>query len=145
MKGRTDEARNLRNYLQQVKHYTSESIILLTDDQNGPFGQPTKSNILNALHWLGEHAFQGERIVLYYSGHGKLPAVGKKNTRAAQGQQDEIETIYPVDFRSFKDGMIKSEELEALLEPVRRKGARLTLILDTHAGIAGKKKTPSPK
>ncbi len=141
MKGRTDEARNLSSYLQRVKNYTPESIILLTDDQNGPFGQPTKGNILNALHWLGEHAFEGERIVVYYSGHGKLPAVGKKSSsaRATQGQQDEMETIYPVDFRSFKEGMIKSEELEALLEPVRRKGAKLTLILDTHAGIAGKK------
>ena len=145
MKGRTDEARNLRSYLQQVKHYTPESIILLTDDQNGPFGQPTKRNILNALHWLGEHAFQGERIVVYYSGHGKVPAVGKKSSGTrGQGQQNEMETIYPVDFRSFKEGMIKPDELEQLLEPVRRKGAKLTMILDTHAGIAGKK-TPSPQ
>ena len=141
MKGRTDEARNLSSYLQQVKHYTSESIILLTDDQNGPFGQPTKQNILSALHWLGEHAFQGERIVLYYSGHGKLTAVGKKSSpaRATQGQQSEMETVYPVDFRSFKEGMIKPEELYELLEPVRSIGAKLTLILDTHAGVAGKK------
>ncbi|RMZ87213.1 hypothetical protein DV736_g5558, partial [Chaetothyriales sp. CBS 134916] len=139
MKGRTDEARNLSCYLQQVKNYTPESIILLTDDQNGPFGQPTKRNILSALHWLGEHAQQGERLVLYYSGHGRIPAVGKKNTRTKQGRQDEIETIYPVDFRSFKEGMIKPEELEELLEPVRRKGAKLTLILDTHAGVVGKK------
>ena len=144
MKGRTDEARNLRSYLQQVKHYTPESIIFLSDDQNGPFGQPTKRNILSALHWLGEYTYQGERLVIYYSGHGKVPAVGKKSTgRANQGRQDEIETIYPVDFRSFKEGMIKPEELEQLLEPVRSKGAKLTLILDTHAGVVGTK-TPSP-
>ncbi len=140
MKGRTDEARNLSSYLQQVKHYKSESIILLTDDQNGPFGQSAKRNIVNALHWLGQHAFHGERLVLHYSGDGKVPVVGKNASsgRPILGQEVEIETIYPVDFRSFKEGMIKSEELQVqeLLEPVKRKGAKLTLILDTPAGIA---------
>ena len=138
MKGPTDEARNLSSYLQQVKHYARESIILLTDDQNGCFGQPTKRNILNALHWLGEHAFHGERLVVYYSGHGEVTPVESKASsgRATQGQRDNIETIYPVDFRSFDHGMIKPNELENLLEPVRAKGARLTLILVTRAGVA---------
>ena len=85
--------------------------------------------------------------MLYYSGHGKVPAVGKGKGSGGNGGRskgkeaavDEMETIYPVDFRSFKEGMIKPEELEDLLEPIRRKGAKLTLILDSHAGVANKK------
>ena len=135
MKGRTDEARSLCEYLQQVKHFKPESIILLTDDQNGHFGQPTKQNIRNALKWLGEHAFRGEKIVIYYTGHGQLPSIKEGKLMEAQGKQSGIGSMYPVDFRSSQEGIINAAEFEELLKPVKRKGAKLTLIYDTQAGI----------
>jgi metacaspase-1 len=155
MKGRTDEARNLYNYLVQIKHYHPRDIILLTDDQNGVFGQPTRKNILDAFAWLGEKAVPGERIVVYYSGHGRCVGQGKKRSSAnnnsskdrdggrhgsGKGKDDramgEGETIYPVDFRSHARGMIAPEELEERLRPAQRKGAKLTVILDTHAAVS---------
>ncbi|ETN42876.1 uncharacterized protein HMPREF1541_02034 [Cyphellophora europaea CBS 101466] len=141
MRGRVDEARNLSRYLQQVKRYRKEDIILLTDDQNGPFGQPTKKNVLGALFWLAKNAQQGEKLVIYYSGHGsvsinKKKAKGKKPSRSSPATADEeMETIYPVDFRSFKEGMIKPSELQEILKPANDKGAKLTIILDAHTGM----------
>ncbi len=143
MRGRTDEARSVCNYLQQVQHYDPKSVILLTDDQNGHFSQPNKRNILNALWWLGEYAFQGETIVIYYSGHGEHLATKNGELLKTRKGQDKVESIYPVDFRCFQNGMIKPGELEQFLEPIKRKGAKLTLMLDTHAAMAGKKKPAS--
>lgn len=139
MRGRVDEARNLARYLEQVKGYQKENIMLLTDDQNGPNGQPTKRNILGALFWLAKHAQQGEKLVLYYSGHGRVSTQKKNGQKSSRKRSppvadDDIETIYPVDFRSFKEGMIKPSELEEILRPAREKGAKLTIILDAHTG-----------
>lgn len=138
MKGRVDEARSLARYLEQIKGYRKEDIMLLTDDQNGPNGQPTKKNVLGALFWLAKHAKQEEKLVLYYSGHGRGSTLKKRGNKASRtmppAAEDDIETIYPVDFRSFKEGMIKSSELEEILQPAREKGAKLTLILDAHTG-----------
>merc|ERR1711939_680495 len=120
---------------------SKEDIILLTDDQNGPFGQPTKKNVLGALFWLAKNAQQGEKLVIYYSGHGsvsinKKKAKGKKPSRSSPATADEeMETIYPVDFRSFKEGMIKPSELQEILKPANDKGAKLTIILDAHTGM----------
>jgi metacaspase-1 len=150
MKGRVDEARNLAGYLQHVKRYRREDMILLSDDQNGPFGQPTKRNILSALFWLAQNAVQGEKLVIYYSGHGRVSVANKKSKKRtssstssssskAKGKEpesdaDDTETIYPVDFRQFKEGMIKPEELDEILKPAKDRGAKLTIIMDAHTG-----------
>jgi len=138
MRGRVDEARNLHRYLVQCKRYRPEDIILLTDDQNGIHGQPTREHILKALAWLSQHAYPGERVVVYYSGHGRISAKGSKRRNQQQviSNEGEEETIYPVDFRCFKEGMIKGEVLQEILEPCRRKGAKLSLIIDTHAAVS---------
>ncbi len=141
MRGRTDEARSLCEYLRQVKHYAAGSVILLTDDQTGLFGQPTKRNILNALSWLGEYAFQGERIVISYSGHGQLPVIGHDKSSGTQIMHNDTGSMYPVDFRYFEGGIIKAEELEKFLIPIKRKGAKLTFIFDTQVGIDNTKST----
>jgi metacaspase-1 len=160
MHHRVDEARNLARYLTQIKHYPAENIMLLTDDQNGPNGQPTKRNILGALFWLARNAREGEKLVLYYSGHGRVATAKKRRGKGAgakgkgkakaqdedqqdpgtnKGAEDEeegdgLETIYPVDFRSFKEGMIRPAELQEILKPARDVGAKLTIILDAHTG-----------
>ena len=124
-------------YLQQVKNYTARSVVLLTDDQTGLFGQPTKHNILHALRWLGEYAFQDEKLVIYYSGHGHVP-VDRPGTTTKPTTQDETGTMYPVDFRDFVDGIITSAELDELLMPIKRRGAKLTVILDSQVAVDNK-------
>lgn len=182
------DARNLFTYLTQIKRYTPENIILLTDDQNGAYGQPTRKNILDALSWIGEtagrtharerdsgrragrdrdsrpmHPQAQEKVVIYYSGHGKVAAMNKhpkptsKNSKSSSrhshshtdshhasqndnvdGEEAEssLETIYPVDFRSFPRGMITPEEMEETLRPAMRRGVKMTVIFDACAAVS---------
>ena len=85
--------------------------------------------------------------MIYYSGHGKVAAQGKAGSKSSRNRHSEKgkgtenamnegETIYPVDFRSFPRGMISPEEFEERLKPAQRRGAKLTVILDTHAAVA---------
>jgi len=60
----------------------------------------------------------------------------KRNQQEVISNEGEGETIYPVDFRCFKEGMIKSEVLQEILEPCRRKGAKLSVIIDTHTAVS---------
>ena len=75
--------------------------------------------------------------MVYYSGHGRISVKGSKRSKQQQVILDEgeNETIYPVDFRCFREGMIKPEVLDELLEPCRRKGAKLTIVMDVHAAV----------
>lgn len=149
---------------------------MLTDDQNGVYGQPTRKNILDALSWIGETAGRSrrdrdgrivqeqeqEKVVIYYSGHGKVAASHTKSnskkgasrhsdtprrspndatgndttTGTGRGEESNLETIYPVDFRSFPRGMITPEEMEEKLLPAKRRGVRMTVIFDACAAVS---------
>lgn len=184
------DARNLYTYLIQAKHYAPENIILLTDDQNGVYGQPTRKNILNAMNWIGEkagintndtspdHKCKGhadrtqEKVLIYYSGHGRVSTQGKSKSSNASaaapkkpkqsrhspthpgntnhhnpdsnssnnstGQESDgagMETIYPVDFRSFPKGQITPEEIEEKIRPAKRRGVKMTVVFDAYTGV----------
>lgn len=45
-------------------------MVILTDDQHNPISQPTKANILKAMHWLVKDARPGDALFFHYSGHG---------------------------------------------------------------------------
>ena len=140
------DARNLFTYLTQIKGYRAQDIILLTDDQNGVFGQPTRKNILKALTWVSEKSEPDDKAVIYYSGHGKVATQGKAGSKSSRSRHSEKgkdesamnegETIYPVDFRSFPRGMITPEEFGETLKTAQRRGVKMTVILDTHAAVA---------
>ena len=154
-----DSARNLGNYLQQSKGFREEDILLLADDYRGANCEPTKRNIIIALAWLVKNVQQGERLILYYSGHGTVSLKAEEKKRASNGRKgiidqmnsglgsdtgavpdidadadEDLEAIFPVDFRAFKEGMITGKQLNEFLAPAKAKGAQLTIILDTHAG-----------
>jgi hypothetical protein len=168
------DARNLYTYLIQAKHYAPENIILLTDDQNGVYGQPTRKNILKALDWVGEAGSTTtspvdrkgkgpatgtqEKVVIYYSGHGQVSTQGKSKStspssqrkgksrhsvttpssqdpRAQEQDSSGLETIYPVDFRSFPKGQITPEEIDEKIQPAKRRGVKMTIIFDAYTGV----------
>lgn len=43
-------------------------MVLLTDDQQNPMSQPTKANILRAMHWLVKDAQPNDSLFFHYSG-----------------------------------------------------------------------------
>lgn len=60
--------RNMSAYLVEHFGYKREDMVLLTDDQQNPMSQPTKQNILRAMHWLVKDARPNDSLFFHYSG-----------------------------------------------------------------------------
>jgi metacaspase-1 len=55
-------------YLVEHFGYRREDMVILTDDQQNPMSQPTKQNILYAMHWLVKGAAPHDSLFFHYSG-----------------------------------------------------------------------------
>ena len=73
-------------------------------------------------------------LILYYIGYSCILLNETKYKirldRANTTIDNKIETIYPIDFRLFKEGIITPLELEQILKPAKDTGTKLTIILD---------------
>ena len=66
--------RNMTAYLVEHFGYKREDMVILTDDQQNPMSQPTKQNILRAMHWLVKDARPNDSLFFHYS--GTIPNAG---------------------------------------------------------------------
>ena len=60
--------KNMSTYLNSHFGYKREDMVILTDDQQNPMSQPTKQNILRAMHWLVKDARSNDSLFFHYSG-----------------------------------------------------------------------------
>ncbi|KAK9854730.1 hypothetical protein MYU51_003999 [Penicillium brevicompactum] len=130
LRGCINDVKNMSTYLNQNFGYAREDMVLLTDDQQNPMSQPTKVNILRAMHWLVKDAQPNDSLFFHYSGHGG-------QTPDLDGDEDDgyDEVIYPVDFRAA--GHIVDDEMHRIMVQSLRPGVRLTAIFDScHSGSA---------
>lgn len=58
----------MSNFLIERFGYKREDMVILTDDQQNPKSQPTKQNILQAMHWLVKEARPNDSLFFHYSG-----------------------------------------------------------------------------
>ena len=68
LRGCINDARNMSTYLNQNFGYAREDMVILTDDQQNPMSQPTKQNVLRAMHWLVKDAKPNDSLFFHYSG-----------------------------------------------------------------------------
>src|SRR3569833_563332 len=68
LRGCIYDVRNMASYLVEHFGYKREDMVILTDDQQNPMSQPTKQNILRAMHWLEKDARSNDSLFLHYSG-----------------------------------------------------------------------------
>ncbi|KAJ5677685.1 Metacaspase-1 [Penicillium maclennaniae] len=130
LRGCINDVKNMSTYLNQNFGYAREDMVILTDDQQNPMSQPTKANILRAMHWLVKDAQPNDSLFFHYSGHGG-------QTPDLDGDEDDgyDEVIYPVDFRVA--GHIVDDEMHRIMVQSLRPGVRLTAIFDScHSGSA---------
>ncbi|KAH8645645.1 caspase domain-containing protein [Xylariales sp. PMI_506] len=130
LRGCINDVRNMSGYLVEHFAYKREDMVILTDDQQNPMSQPTKQNILRAMHWLVKDARPNDSLFFHYSGHGG-------QTKDLDGDEDDgyDEVIYPVDFRSV--GHITDDEMHRIMVRPLQAGVRLTAIFDScHSGTA---------
>ena len=120
----------MTSYLAEHFGYKREDMVILTDDQQNPMSQPTKQNILRAMHWLVKDARPNDSLFFHYSGHGG-------QTKDLDGDEPDgyDEVIYPVDFR--QRGHITDDEMHRIMVQPLIGGVRLTAIFDScHSGTA---------
>ncbi|OJJ89609.1 caspase family protein [Aspergillus glaucus CBS 516.65] len=130
LRGCINDVKNVSTYLNQSFGYAREDMVILTDDQQNPMSQPTKVNILRAMHWLVKDAQPNDSLFFHYSGHGG-------QTPDEDGDEDDgyDEVIYPVDFRVA--GHIVDDEMHRIMVNSLQPGVRLTAIFDScHSGSA---------
>ncbi|KAF2444112.1 hypothetical protein P171DRAFT_432194 [Karstenula rhodostoma CBS 690.94] len=130
LRGCINDVKNMSTYLNAHFNYKREDMVLLTDDQQNPMSQPTKANILRAMHWLVKDAQPNDSLFFHYSGHGG-------QAKDLDGDEDDgyDEVIYPVDFRTA--GHIVDDEMHRIMVGPLQPGVRLTAIFDScHSGSA---------
>jgi len=130
LRGCINDVKNMSTYLNEFFGYKREDMVTLTDDQQNPMSQPTKANILRAMHWLVKDARPNDSLFFHYSGHGG-------QTKDLDGDEDDgyDEVIYPVDFRTA--GHIVDDEMHRIMVQSLQPGVRLTAIFDScHSGSA---------
>ncbi|KAK0750438.1 peptidase C14, caspase domain-containing protein [Schizothecium vesticola] len=130
LRGCINDVKNMSGYLVGNFNYKREDMVILTDDQQNPMSQPTKQNILRAMHWLVKDAHPNDALFFHYSGHGG-------QTKDLDGDEEDgfDEVIYPVDFRQV--GHITDDEMHRIMVRPLSSGVRLTAIFDScHSGTA---------
>ncbi|OQO12467.1 Metacaspase-1A [Cryoendolithus antarcticus] len=130
LRGCINDVKNMSSYLNGYFGYKREDMVCLTDDQQSPMSQPTKANILRAMHWLVKDARPNDSLFFHYSGHGG-------QTKDLDGDEEDgyDEVIYPVDFREA--GHIVDDEMHRIMVAPLQPGVRLTAIFDScHSGSA---------
>ncbi|KAL8895236.1 MAG: hypothetical protein Q9207_008250 [Kuettlingeria erythrocarpa] len=130
LRGCINDVKNMSTYLNGNFGYAREDMVILTDDQQNPMSQPTKQNILRAMHWLVKDAKPNDSLFFHYSGHGG-------QTKDLDGDEEDgyDEVIYPVDFRVA--GHIVDDEMHRIMVKSLLPGVRLTAIFDScHSGSA---------
>jgi hypothetical protein len=68
LRGCINDVKNMSSFLNQAYGYQRDDMVILTDDQQNPISQPTKQNILRAMHWLVKDARPNDSLFFHYSG-----------------------------------------------------------------------------
>ncbi|KAI6714826.1 hypothetical protein JHW43_002669 [Diplocarpon mali] len=130
LRGCINDVKNMSAFLHENFGYRRDDMVILTDDQQNPMSQPTKQNILRAMHWLVKDARPNDSLFFHFSGHGG-------QTKDLDGDEEDgyDEVIYPVDFRQV--GHIVDDEMHRIMVTPLQPGVRLTAIFDScHSGTA---------
>jgi hypothetical protein len=138
LQGCIDHAKNMSVYLTDRAGYRGEDMLILTDDKNRTESQPTKGNILKALHWLAKDPTP-DSLFLYYSGMFNNPYLRPlKPSLTLTGHAGELSHsignscgighIYPADFEQL--GPIYDDEIFRIVVKCLPPGVSLTLIFD---------------
>lgn len=69
LRGCIKAVKNMSAFLSQNFGYHRDDMVILTDDQKSPISQPTKRNILCAMHWLVKDARPKDSLFFHYSGN----------------------------------------------------------------------------
>ncbi|PCH37127.1 hypothetical protein WOLCODRAFT_83448 [Wolfiporia cocos MD-104 SS10] len=118
--GCINDAKNVSHFLIKHYNYKSEDVHVLVDDAPGHHNQPTRENILEAMHWLVRDAKPHDSLFFHYSGHG-----GQTTDLDGDEVDGLDEVIFPVDYKHA--GHIVDDDMHKIMVKSLPKGCRLTV------------------
>ncbi|KAJ1985097.1 Ca(2+)-dependent cysteine protease [Dimargaris cristalligena] len=130
LKGCINDVHNMKRLITDLFNFRECDMVILTDDNPNPRSQPTRANIIRAMHWLVANARPNDSFFFHFSGHG---------SQVIDTSGDEIdgldETILPMDYRTA--GQIIDDDMNTIMVRPLPQGARLTTVFDScHSGTA---------
>ena len=138
LRGPANDVALMRTALVQALGYDPEHITELVGWPGDPGARPTLANIARELEHLVEVAGPGDRVVVYFAGHGsQVQARGSSRAEEPDGL-DEI--LLPADMaagdgRQPLEGALRDDDLARFARRLRARGAELWLIVDAcHSG-----------
>ena len=139
LEGPANDLRLMRRMVQQLA-VPADNVTELSEAA-GPSLLPTRVNILAALDQMARQSGPGDWAFVYFSGHGsQVPQT--TSTRRSFPEADSLdEVILPRDTKRWVaskgvvEGAIVDDELGAMFDRIRARGAHVWAIFDTcHAG-----------
>src|SRR5438034_6836612 len=121
--GCVNDVSNLRHVLLTCGGFDVSEVRLLVD------GRATLENVRDRLRWLVDGARAGDRLVLYFAGHGS-----RIRTRIDDELAEHIDEILCLHDMHWDGGYLANEELRSALAGVPS-GTLVEVLLDTcHVG-----------
>ncbi|KAJ7477357.1 caspase domain-containing protein [Mycena latifolia] len=128
LRGCINDAKHIFSFLVRYAGYHPEDIVVLTDDSPYARAQPTRQNMIDAMHWLVKGARPHDALFFHYSGHG-----GQTPDLDGDEVDGYDDVIFPLDFQHA--GHILDDELHSIMVKPLPPGCRLTAIFDScHSG-----------
>ena len=125
LRGCINDINNMGAYLQDVRGYSSSTIIWMSDVAAR---KPTRANILAGFKELLQGVRAGDELWFHYSGHGALQS---DTNGDEESRMDSC--ICPIDFD--RSGFITDDVIRSALAALVPAGARLYVVLDAcHSG-----------
>jgi Caspase domain len=123
-----------------------EFISVMADRSSLSIGLPTKKAILDQLIFYAKKLHSGDKLIVYFSGHGTQQPVAKKKTSATYQEPDGLDEVFlPYDTKRWDlqkkqiEGGLLDDEIGMALQPLLDKGISVWAIFDTcHAGDMAK-------
>ncbi|CCX10894.1 Similar to Metacaspase-1A; acc. no. B0XPP3 [Pyronema omphalodes CBS 100304] len=115
-------------------NYKEENMVILNETSKYPHCQPTKENIVKAMHWLVQDAQPGDTLFFFFGGHGY-------SVDDLDGDEPGCfdSVICPVDFENPRtkafDNMLSDDDIHRYMVKPLKPGVRLTAVFDScHSG-----------
>ncbi|KAJ7736601.1 peptidase C14, caspase domain-containing protein [Mycena maculata] len=124
LRGCINDAKHVFAFLIRRRGYHAEDIVVLTDDSPHARSQPTRKNMIDAMHWLVRDARPHDSFFFHYSGHGgRMPGLDGDAVDGFNG------FIVPVDHK--RHGYIVRDEMHAIMVMPLPAGCRFTAVFDS--------------
>jgi metacaspase-1 len=128
LKGCINDVKNVQKFLVQRFGFSTQNMIVLTDDARDPRKMPTRANVLAAIDWLVVGAAAGDSLFFQFSGHGS-------QVPDTNGDEDDGLDEVIICHGMRRQDYIIDDELHARMCMRLPLGCRLTAIMDAcHSG-----------